>query len=270
MSRMVFCRSFGIPFRNRVLRTHQSALSVRRFAIRRIEKKGEAKVSPLTRSGTFRSFGWKKLMFVIFVGTGATIFFQQAFQMQVMKPTFVEPHGSALIGGSWSMIDHTGGRVDSEMYKGKYQLYYFGFTCCPDICPRELKKIGLALDILEAKGVIDELVPFFVSVDPRRDSPAQVCQYINQFHKRFIGLTGSVKQVAQLVKTMRAYFSPPPKGAGDDYIIDHVTMVYVMDREGKFLTHGESSLSAEMLADRILSVMPDVKPRNIISTIMSG
>merc|ERR1712173_133178 len=103
-----------------------------------------------------------------------------------------------------------------------------------------------------------EVVPIMCSVDPRRDGPKQIAKYIGQFHPRLVGLTGSVSQVSKFVKTMRAYYSQPPKGA-KDYIIDHVTMVYILDRDGEFRDYADSAHTAEQLADKMCECMPDVR-----------
>merc|ERR1719238_627264 len=141
---------------------------------------------------------------------GSVVIFNELLMNKKTKPSNVEHAGKPLIGGDWEMTDMNGNVITNKDFLGKYLLIYFGFTFCPDVCPRELTKLGKALEILENRGVADEVVPIMCTVDPRRDGPRQVAKYIGQFHPRLVGLTGSVSQVSKFVKTMRAYYSQPP------------------------------------------------------------
>merc|ERR1719245_2651410 len=130
------------------------------------------------------------------------------------RPHKVEAGGDPLIGGAWEMIDHKGNRVSHIDYLGKYLLIYFGFTFCPDVCPRELTKMANAMRLLEERGfkIGEDMLPVFVSVDPKRDTPELIKKYIRQFHPEIYGLTGSPQQVAQFAKVYKAYFSTPGPG----------------------------------------------------------
>ena len=86
-------------------------------------------------------------------------------------------------------------------------LLYFGFTFCPDICPNELVKMGRALDILEEDSSLPKVVPIFITVDPHRDSVAQMKEYVKDFHPRTVALTGTADQVARATRAFRVYFS---------------------------------------------------------------
>merc|ERR1719361_2225259 len=124
---------------------------------------------------------------------GSVVLFNEALMDKKSKPSQVEHAGRALIGGDWEMLDMHGSTVTNKDFLGKYMLIYFGFTYCPDVCPRELKKLSGALDILKERGVREHVVPLFVSVDPARDGPEQVRQYVSQFHPEILGLTGSLQ-----------------------------------------------------------------------------
>ncbi|HKQ94005.1 MAG TPA: SCO family protein [Aestuariivirgaceae bacterium] len=154
--------------------------------------------------------------------------------------------GTALVGGPFRLTSHTGAKVSDADFRGKFMLVFFGYTYCPDVCPSELQVISAALDTLGEAG--RDIVPIFVSIDPVRDTPEVVAQYIKNFHPRFVGLTGSDAEVAAMAKAYRVYYGKA-EGSGDtDYLMDHSSIVYLMDREGRFLKHFSYSTDAEALA----------------------
>ncbi len=158
------------------------------------------------------------------------------------------------IGGSFSLMDHSGRAVTEADYRGKLMVVYFGYTACPDVCPADLAKIGLALDALgEDAGNVH---PLFITLDPERDLPGTLADYVGQFHPDMIGLTGSPEQVAAAAKAYLVYYAKArPKEGGQgaygvgggessgDYLVDHTTATYVMGRDGglrEVLSHGTS------------------------------
>jgi protein SCO1/2 len=157
------------------------------------------------------------------------------------------------IGGPFELIDQTGKTVTQADFAGKLMLVYFGFTFCPDICPTELLTMGQAVDLLGDKAA--EVVPVFITVDPKRDPPAKIKDYVAAFHPRFVGLTGSEAQVSAAAKAYRVFYryAPAKDGAelGDDYRVDHTSYVYLMDREGRYVAHFVHGQSAETIADGI-------------------
>lgn len=156
--------------------------------------------------------------------------------------------GVALIGGDFRMVDHTGRTVTGDDFAGRYRLVYFGFTYCPDVCPTELQNMTVALDQLGP--LADRIVPIFVTVDPVRDDVATMAAYVEHFHPSFVGLTGSVEQVAATARTFRVYYAK----VGDDpdaYLMDHSSYVYLMDRDGVYVTHFTPNTPPEQMAERI-------------------
>src|SRR4029079_13092326 len=101
----------------------------------------------------------------------------------------VETTGTALIGGPFTLLDQNGKTVTDRDFRGRYMLIFFGFTHCPDICPAELQVISASLDELGPKA--EEVVPIFVTLDPERDTPEVMADYVKNFGSRFVGLTGS-------------------------------------------------------------------------------
>ena len=109
------------------------------------------------------------------------------------------------VGGPFALIDHTGTpRTDAD-FRGKLMLIYFGFTFCSDICPTDLQAIAGALDQLGAAG--EAVQPLFITVDPEKDTPAQLKGYVALFHPRLIGLTGSPKQIRKVANDYKVYYA---------------------------------------------------------------
>ena len=117
--------------------------------------------------------------------------------------------GSAPVGGPFELTDHTGRRRTDADFRGKLVVLYFGYTYCPDVCPTELQSISLALDKLGAAAA-EAVQPLFITVDPERDTPARLADFVSSFHPRLIGLTGSL---AEIRKTAIAYKRSSPNTA---------------------------------------------------------
>jgi protein SCO1/2 len=147
--------------------------------------------------------------------------------------------GVAAIGGPFTLVDQDGRPQTEAMLKGKWSAVFFGFTYCPDVCPTTLQTLAQAQDQLGPKA--KDLQVLFISVDPARDTPAQLKTYLSSpvFPKGTRGLTGSPEQVAAAAKAYRAYFQK--EGDGADYVVNHSSAVYLMDPHGHFnrvLAHG--------------------------------
>lgn len=148
----------------------------------------------------------------------------------------VETSGKALIGGPFTLVDQTGKTVTDQDFRGRYMLVFFGFTHCPDICPAELQVMSAALDELGPKA--DEVVPIFITLDPERDTQAAMGAYVKNFGQRFVGLTGSPEQIAAVAKAYKvAYAKFQQDKASSDYSIDHSALVYLMGKDGQYITH---------------------------------
>ena len=112
--------------------------------------------------------------------------------------------GEALIGGPFELTDQDGNKVTDQTYKGKLMLIYFGFTFCPDACPTALGVMSAALDKLDVAA--DRVVPILITVDPERDTPPVLKDYVSNFHPRMVGLTGTPEQTAQVAKAYRVFY----------------------------------------------------------------
>ncbi|MGQ0676590.1 MAG: SCO family protein [Rhodospirillales bacterium] len=156
--------------------------------------------------------------------------------------------GTALVGGPFSLIDQDGRRVSDADFRGKLMLIYFGYTFCPDVCPTELLDMSQAIDALGKDG--DEVQPIFITVDPLRDTPAALKQFLVNFHPRMLGLTGTPEEVQAAAKSYRVYYAKA-SGAERDYLVDHTSIVYLMDREGRYLTHFGANVRGDRMAAAI-------------------
>lgn len=155
--------------------------------------------------------------------------------------------GTALVGGPFTLTDQDGRKVTDKDFRGRYMLVFFGYTYCPDFCPTELQVMSVALENLGAKA--DAIQPIFISFDPERDTPEVLKQYVSNFHPRLVGLTGTQEEIAAAAKAYRVYYSKVPNSsAPDTYLMDHSTITYLMDPQGKFLKHFSYSTDASALA----------------------
>ncbi|KAI8324518.1 SCO1-SenC-domain-containing protein, partial [Martensiomyces pterosporus] len=160
--------------------------------------------------------------------------------------------GKPNVGGPFELIDQDGNAVTDATLHGKFALIYFGFCHCPDICPDELDKIGEALEVLDRNPMTRDVIqPVFITCDPQRDSPEAIKKYLEEFHPKFVGLTGSIDQVRKACKAFRVYFSKPPKvEEGQDYLVDHSIFSYFMDPDGQFIdVYGKDKSALSMASD---------------------
>ena len=162
----------------------------------------------------------------------------------------VQSSGTALIGGPFSLIGADGKTVTDQDFRGRYMLVFFGFTHCPDICPAELQVIAEALDRLGDKA--RKIVPIFITVDPERDDPEAMGEYVKSFGPNFVGLTGSPEAIAAAAKAYRvAYTKVENKESPENYSVDHSALVYLMDPNGQFLAHFPYGTGAQEMAEKL-------------------
>jgi protein SCO1 len=140
--------------------------------------------------------------------------------------------GGASVGGPFALVDQNGRAVTDKAFLGKPHLVFFGFTHCPDVCPTKLFEISEALRATGDKG--RELRALFVTVDPERDKPEVLKSYLGSFDERIVGLTGPQEAIDGTVRAYRAFARKVPTKDGD-YTMEHTALVYLMDRNGRFV-----------------------------------
>lgn len=129
----------------------------------------------------------------------------------------------------FSLTDHNGNAVNEKDFAGRHQMVFFGFTSCQMICPTHMHKLTQILDALEEDGDAHKINPLFISVDPERDSPEKINDYLTHFHDRIIGLTGSRHELKTAADTFRTLLASAPTQAEPGYQISHSSIVYVVD-----------------------------------------
>ena len=136
------------------------------------------------------------------------------------------------IGGSFRLTDQNGRTVTDADFKGKPFLVFFGFTHCPDVCPTALFDMSEAFRRLGPDA--EKMSALFISVDPERDTPGKLKDYLQSFHPRISALTGTQAEIDAVTKAYKAYAKKVPLDGGE-YTMDHTAIVYLMDREGRFV-----------------------------------
>ena len=159
---------------------------------------------------------------------------------------------ASAIGGPFRLVDQNGKTVTDADLKGKWSLVYFGYTHCPDACPTALNDIAIALDELGPQRTA--VRPVFVTVDPERDTPEVLKSYVTAFDAPILALSGTPEKIAQAAKGYRVYYAIHPE-AGGDYSMDHSSVIYVMDPEGRFTASFTQENSPEEIAERLKKLL---------------
>jgi protein SCO1/2 len=136
------------------------------------------------------------------------------------------------IGGPFRLTDQNGNTITDQNLKGRPSLVFFGFTHCPEVCPTALFDISEILGKLGPDA--DKVNALFVTVDPERDTPAKLKEYLSSFNPRLIGVGGDAEGLAAVAKAYRVYYKKVPLKDGD-YTMDHTAIVYLMDKNGQFV-----------------------------------
>lgn len=148
-----------------------------------------------------------------------------------MLPKKIENNGrdrvavSSELGGEFTLVDQDGKQVGKTSWPGQYLLLYFGFAHCPDVCPLGLNKIADALNALPAEQA-NKIQPIFITVDPARDTAAELKPYVALFHPRLVGLTGTEDQIEHVKKLFKVYAQK--QGDGPDYMVNHSSFTYLI------------------------------------------
>lgn len=164
--------------------------------------------------------------------------------------------GKPQLGGEYTLINHDGKVTRSSDFFGSWAFLYFGFTYCPDICPNELARLQEILALLDKEDKGKFVQPIFITIDPERDGPAQLKDYLADWHPRLVGLTGSPAQIDECCKKFRVYANKVVLGKDPgDYLIDHSVMFYLVDPNGEFVDYYGGNLTPAEIAGRMRDSM---------------
>ena len=163
------------------------------------------------------------------------------------------PLAGARIGGPFQLTDQDGKSVSDAAFTGKYRLMDFGYTYCPDVCPTTAQTIGAAMRQLDKSdpAVSAKVVPVFVTVDPERDTPAVLKQFVSAFYPRFVGLTGSVAAIDKVKAEFGVFASKGKTTPNGGYRVEHSNAAYLMDGAGKPRALLPTDQGAQATADEI-------------------
>ncbi|WP_227269148.1 SCO family protein [Roseobacter weihaiensis] len=156
--------------------------------------------------------------------------------------------GAGAIGGPFELVNADGNTVTDQDVITEPSLLYFGYTFCPDVCPLDVARNAVAVDVLDERGM--SVTPVFISIDPQRDTPEVVGDFAANMHQRMIGLTGSPEQVKEASTAYRTYYRAQ-EGDEDYYLVDHSTFSYLVLPEHGFVEFFRREISPEQMADTV-------------------
>lgn len=189
-----------------------------------------------------KSLSW--LLLALVIGAGSWFLFQNK------GPE--EPYPG--MGGDFT-LQSAQGPVSLSDFRGRLVLIYFGYTSCPDICPTSLGALSAALKKLSPEEMA-RIQPLFISVDPERDTPERLVDYVHYFHPKMIGLTGTLAQLREIADRYGAYFRKAEvTGSTLGYAVDHSSVIYMVNEEGVLVDMIQHSGSAKKILERIRSAL---------------
>lgn len=192
----------------------------------------------------------------IVAGLAIIVIIGFAIKPKTDNETSTNNRGQVSIGGDFSLIDHNGVRRGKDDFKNNYMLVYFGYSFCPDVCPLDLQKITMALSTLEGEGVdLSSLQTLFITIDPERDTPEVMNEYLKNFHPSILGLSGSVDEVKQAAQAYRVYYNKGEVQVDGTYLMDHSSIIYLMNGEGNYAKHFSPEQAPNEIADGIKHIL---------------
>ncbi|HEY6917128.1 MAG TPA: SCO family protein [Allosphingosinicella sp.] len=169
------------------------------------------------------------------------------------QPAETPPLEGAALGGAFTLVDQDGKTVTEKDYAGRYRIVYFGYTYCPDVCPVDLQMLmkGFAAFEQAEPDKAAKVQHIFITVDPERDTPAVMKQYVRAFHPRLIGFSGTADQVKAAAKTFGVYYQRRDVEGASEYLMDHSRNAVLFDPDGKPIAllpqdQGADAVAAEL------------------------
>lgn len=163
------------------------------------------------------------------------------------------PLYGASIGGPFELTNAAGETVRWSDFDGQYRIVYFGFTYCPDICPTDVSRISQGLRQFEqaAPDLGAKVQPIFITIDPERDNPQVVGEFVSNFHPRLIGLTGTPEQIKAAAKAFAVFYSKGETPASGNYLMEHSAITYLFGPDGKPIATLPTDLGGEAVAEEL-------------------
>jgi protein SCO1/2 len=163
------------------------------------------------------------------------------------------PLAGAAIGGPFTLTGMDGQPVSDSDFAGQYRIIYFGYSYCPDVCPVDLQKLmqGLLLAEKVDPALAQKIQPIFITIDPARDTPAQLKTYVANFHPRLIGLTGTEEQIADAAKKYLILYQKQENSGMSEYLMDHSRQGYLFGPKGEPLALLPYDGTPQQVADEI-------------------
>lgn len=193
---------------------------------------------------------WAAAAIAVVLYAAFTLWIDEAIHSH--RATESETAGAA-IRPDFALTDHTGQVRMDEDFAGQWQLVFFGFTNCPDVCPTTLAVISQVMEELGRRA--DRVQPLFVSIDPERDTVEQMAEYVGNFHPSIVGLTGSPEEIARTTDNFRIYYEKvAQEGAPDGYTMSHTSAVYLISPEGRFVRPYRYGIAPD-------EILADLRPR---------
>jgi protein SCO1 len=158
------------------------------------------------------------------------------------------------VGGHFELTTPDGRAVTDATFHGKWLMIYFGYTFCADVCPATLMSMAQAMKNLGP--LADKIQPLFITLDPARDTPQIIDDYVKDFDPRFVGLVGSPQQIADTAREFHVYYRRRELGSGE-YVFDHSSFIYVMDPNGAFVQLLSGDLPGHEVAQHLAQVIND-------------
>jgi protein SCO1/2 len=157
------------------------------------------------------------------------------------------------IGGPFELMDHRGQMVTDAQVLDQPALVYFGYTFCPDVCPMDVARNVVAVEILADAGLA--VKPVFITIDPARDTVDYLADFVANNHPEMVGLTGTAEQIAKAARAYKVYYRKQPSEDEDYYLMDHSSFSYFMVPDVGFVDFLRSDLPPEVVADRLVCVL---------------
>ncbi len=173
--------------------------------------------------------------------------------LQNPAPSSPPTTGKADIGGAFTLTDQHGRPFSSDALKGRHSLIFLGYSNCPDICPATLLLLG---DTLKKLGPdADKVNTVFISVDSQNDSPEKLAEYLKNFDPRIVALTGDEAQIESIIKAYKGYAKRPDDAAPGNTLISHSGWIYLMDKDGNYISHFDSNVHSDTLVQAVKAAL---------------